>query len=467
MSRVRRSLRLRLAAGAAIAVMVALVIAGFGLTLLFERHAARRLAEDLDVHLRQLAGGLEVDAAGALTLSRPPADPRFADPLSGLYWQVTSPDGTLLRSRSLWDTVLRVPEDRLRPDGEVHRHVVTGPEKAALVAAERVVHLDRAPGDGRVRLVVAADLAGVKAARDAFGRDLVPALALLAAVLAIAGWVQIGLGLKPLGALGRGIAAIRSGAAQRLDPDVPSEVAPLVDELNALLAAQADEIARARARAADLAHGLKTPLAALAGDAERLAAKGETEIAADVAAVGDAMRRHVERELARSRLAAPARGVRTEVAPVVRRLIETLKRTPAGEGLTHSIDVPATATAAIDADDLVELLGNLLENAVRHARGRVVVTWREGAAAAAHARDLVDGEAPAALLTICDDGPGIPIAARARVLERGMRLDESSPGTGLGLAIAQDIATAYGHRLMLGEAAIGGLEVGIGFVGPA
>ena len=444
-----QSLRLRLAAGAAVAVALALIVAGIGLALLFERHTARRLAEDLDLHLRQLAGGLEVTPSGALALSRTPADPRFADPFSGLYWQVLDGDGRLLRSRSLWDASLELPVDRPR-DSEIHQHRIVGPRGAELIAAERIVRIIRAPGDGYVRLAAAADLAGVRAARDAFTLELIPGLGLIAVVLALAGWVQIGLGLRPLGTLGHSIAAVRNGTTRMLDPDVPTEVRPLVDELNALLDAQARDLERARHRAADLAHGLKTPLAALAGDAERLAARGEVEIATDITTVADTMRRHVDRELARIRVNAdPLHRARADVGAVAAALVETLRRTPKGEQLAFEVAVPPTVRAPIDADDLTELLGNLIDNAVRHARSRVRIVWAEVAAGAS--------------LTVADDGPGIAETDRASVLERGTRLDESTQGTGLGLAIAHDIVTAYGHTLRLERADIGGLAVVIGF----
>ncbi|MDR3376681.1 MAG: sensor histidine kinase [Ancalomicrobiaceae bacterium] len=444
-----RSLRLRLAAGAAGALVIALVVAGFGLALLFEHHTARRLAEDLDLDLRQLAGGLEVTPSGTLTLSRSPADPRFADPLSGLYWQVFGNDGTLLRSRSLWDTSLQLPTDRPR-DGEVHQHRIVGPNGTELIAAERIVQIAKAPGGGALRLVVAADMTGVRAARDAFSLELIPALGLVAVVLALAGWVQIGLGLRPLSALSRGVAAVRNGIAPKLDSNVPREVQPLVDELNALLDAQARDLERARRRAADLAHGLKTPLAALAGDVERLVSRGEAEIAADIAGIAVVMRRHVDRELARIRVNPdPLQRARADVAAVTRLLVETLRRTPKGEPLAFEIAVPPAARAPIDADDLTELLGNLIDNAVRHAHTRVRIVWAE-----------IEGGAS---LTVTDDGPGIAEADRLSVLKRGTRLDESTPGTGLGLAIAHDIVSAYGHTLDLDRADIGGLAVAIRF----
>ena len=206
------SLRLRLVAGGIVAILIALTIAGAGLILLFERHVARTIADDLDVHLKQLLAGIDVDPQGRLVVTRPPADPRFADPLSGLYWQVSDDRGQLLRSRSLWDTTMSLPVDEPAP-GEMHRHEVPGPGGARMLVAERAVSL--AVGDRRVpvRVAVAADLARVSAATAAFAKDLALALALLGLVLAVATSIQVGLGLRPLDALRRGVADIRAGAA--------------------------------------------------------------------------------------------------------------------------------------------------------------------------------------------------------------------------------------------------------------
>ncbi|MDI1345632.1 MAG: sensor histidine kinase, partial [Pseudolabrys sp.] len=146
------SLRLRLIAGGIVAILVALTIAGAGLTLLFERHITRTIADDLDIHLKQLLAGIDIDPQGNLFMSRPPADPRFDDPLSGLYWQVTDDRGQLLRSRSLWDTTLALPVDAL-PAGEKHHHNVLGPGNAQLLVAERGVLLTA--GDRRVPVRVA------------------------------------------------------------------------------------------------------------------------------------------------------------------------------------------------------------------------------------------------------------------------------------------------------------------------
>lgn len=440
-----RSLRLRLVAGGAAALAVALIAAAFGLALLFERHATRVISDELEVVLRQLAGAAEVGPDGRLLLTGQPADPRFAVPLSGLYWQVGDDRGDVQRSRSLWDTVLALPDDRPLPSA-VHHHEIGGPAGQQLLIAERMLRLPDGEQDRLVRLAVAADRVRIEGPRAAFVADLLPALALLGLLLAGAAWVQIGLGLAPLGAIRRGLAAVRAGASHRLATDLPVEVLPLVEEVNALLAAQEAAVERARGRAADLAHGLKTPLAALAADSRRLRDRGQADIAADLEQLGDAMRRHVERELVRARLQGEGRRAAgaTALAPVLSGVIATLGRTPAGARVRFDIAVSAHQTVPFERADLAEILGNLLDNAARHARGVV--------------RVQAQGGGPVTSLTIEDDGPGVPEAARDAVLRRGTRLDQT-PGSGLGLAIVQEVAEDYGWCLTLATSPLGGLAV--------
>ncbi|MEJ1158354.1 sensor histidine kinase [Prosthecomicrobium sp. N25] len=438
-----RSLRLRLAAGGTFAILVALAVAGLGMGLLFERHAARRLAEDLDVTLRQIAGGLVVAPDGTATLERPPADPRFGTPLSGLYWQIGTPAGELMRSRSLWDQQLDLPDDT-PAEGSVDHHEVSGPDGARLIVAERLLRLGP-EGRLRFRAAVAADKRTVQEDRDAFIADLVPGLGLLGLVLAAAGWAQIALGLKPLAWLRDAIARVRAGEARLVEGEVVEEVGPLVEELNGLIALRDREVEEAQRRAADLAHGLKTPLSALTGDAERLRGMGQTLIADQIEAVAVAMRRHVDRELARARPRPVRRGraAGTPVAATLAPLIDTLRRTPDGERVDFAVDIPADAVAPFERDDLIEMTGNLVENAARHAAGMVRIRYAPGPGGGA--------------LTVEDDGPGIAEADRAKALERGGRLDETGPGSGLGLAIVRDVAGLYGHRLVLARSELGGL----------
>jgi len=440
----RNSLRLRLIAGGAAAILIALSVAGVALTILFERHVTRTVVDDLEVHLKQLLGGIDIGADGRLVVARPPADPRFADPLSGLYWQVGDDRDQLLRSRSLWDTTLLAPVDRVAP-GEEHHHQVTGPAGARLMIAERQVTLAIGDRPVPIRVAVAVDLARVSAAGMAFAKDLMQALGVLGVVLALATSVQVILGLRPLDALRHGIADIRSGRNRRLPAAVPTEVLPLVEEVNALLEAQEREIERSRGRAADLAHGLKTPLAALAADAGRLRECGEIKLARDIEAVGDAMSRHVDRELARARLRGDARRGEpavVELAPLVRSLVTILSRTPAGRSIGFEISIADGVWLPFDRTDLAEVLGNLLDNATRHARSRVrIVAAGDGCSVAVE-----------------DDGEGIDAAARSMALARGIRLDQRGEGAGLGLSIVQDVLEAYGWTLSLDSSSLGGLR---------
>ena len=228
---------------------------------------------------------------------------------------------------------------------------------------------------------------------------------------------------------------------------MPDEVRPLVEGVNALLAARAEEIERSCHRAADLAHGLKTPLAALAADAGRLREAGQPAVADGIDEVIATMRRHVDRELARVRLRGSGRSqpdASTALASLVRSLVATLARTPDGVRIAYEIAVTDEVTAPFDRSDLAEALGNLLENATRHARGQIRL------AAAADGRRI----------SVEDDGAGIPEAARPMVLARGGRLDERG-GAGLGLAIVQDVVEAYGWILQLDGSELGGLRATI------
>jgi len=358
---------------------------------------------------------------------------------------VSADRGQVLRSRSLWDTALALPQDEPSP-GELHHHVIPGPAKARLLVSERRVLLTIGGRHAPVRVAVATDLARISAAVSSFARDLAMALGVLGLVLVIATSIQVALGLRPLDALRRGVAEIRSGKREHLPEEVPAEVKPLVEEVNGLIDAQEREIERSRSRAADLAHGLKTPLAALAADAARLRERGEADIAQQIDVVGEAMRRHVDRELALARLRGGARqraGQSTAPGPLIDSLIATLARTPDGHRVTFDTAVDDNMRVPLDRTDLAEVLGNLLENAARHAATRVRIGNEHTA------------------IVVEDDGEGIAPDRIAGVLERGGRLDERGGGAGLGLAIVQDVLGAYGWRLDIAASDLGGLKATI------
>ena len=321
-------------------------------------------------------------------------------------------------------------------DGAVHVHHLSGPGGQHVLVLERSATLSARLGGGAVRAAVAMDASELTAARRNFMTDLVPYLGLLALALITAGWAQVSVGLRPLRHLGARIAALRTGRAARMGEDWPVELRPVATEIDDLLAARDAETARARARAADLAHGLKTPLQALMGDAARLRDAGATRQAEGIEDTARAMRRTVDRELARARTAARAMDARADPAVVADRLIAVVKRTPDGANRAWVQKIPPGLSVALDDADLAEAMGALLENAARHARSRVALS--------------ASVEADRLLIFITDDGPGIPEARRAALLQRHARADET--GTGLGLAIASDIVQAAGGLLTLDNA---------------
>jgi len=445
----RTSLRLRLLLVGAVAVVAALAVGALGLAWLFERHVERRALADMAIHLDQVIAGLDRSDDGALVQGRPPTDPRFSRPLSGHYWQLET-DDVALRSRSLWDARLTLPDDTLpddtMPDGQIHDHRLVGPAGEALLVLERKVTLPARLGGARARVAVALDRAGIRASTASFVADIWPFLGVLAVVLIGAMAAQTVVGLRPLAMVRARLAAVRSGAASRLGTHMPDEVRPLAAEVDALLAAREADVARARARAGDLAHGLKTPLQVLAGDVERLRALGQSALADEVATVAATMQRHVDRELALARLAGVGKGgdARARVSLAARGVLAVIRRTPDGVRLTWEEDLPEDVVVRMHPDDLMEALGNLLENAARYAREVVTV------------RAVREGDW--AVVSVRDDGPGIPSDRLAEVSKRGLRLETSAAGWGLGLAIVRDIMEAWQGTLTLTNAAPG-LEV--------
>jgi signal transduction histidine kinase len=234
--------------------------------------------------------------------------------------------------------------------------------------------------------------------------------------------------------------------------EFPEEVRPLAQEIDALIDARDAELARAKTRAGDLAHGLRTPLQVLQSEIERLAKDGQTTVALNLSTVTRTMQRTVERELARVRLASSHRASEAKVASVIEQIVRVVQRTPEGERLDWIIDVPGDVVAPIDHDDLSEAMGNLIENAARHARHTVTV--------AGH------GDTKTVSLTVSDDGPGIPEDQLQEVLRRGGRLDERGSGAGLGLAIVNEIIESWAGTLSLANAKPG-LVVTLRFAAPS
>jgi signal transduction histidine kinase len=261
-----------------------------------------------------------------------------------------------------------------------------------------------------------------------------------------AGLWYVGRGFSALDHLRARLADVREGRASHVDGTHPREVEPLVSDLNALLDHRERAIRRAVAKAGDLAHGLKTPLAVLSHEADRASAAGQRELADAVGEQVQRMRRQVDYHLAQARAAAAGAtaGARCAVLDSIDGLVRTLLRLHDDRRLAIDVDVPPDHIVRVQREDLDEMLGNLLDNACKWARSRV------------RAASAIDGTG--IVITIDDDGAGLEASKREIVMRRGVRADEAAPGTGLGLAIVQDLAELYGGSISLDAPPSGGLR---------
>jgi signal transduction histidine kinase len=444
----RDSLRLRLIAMAVLWCAIALVAAWALLSALFADQVRRGFDDSLSAQLAGVIAASDWDDAGAASLRRPLPDPRFQQPLSGWYWQISDTGGPVLRSRSLWDGALPVADLDISGSGTFFLDIV-GPNGGRLRLAAR--RLTIADVEGTYLFQLAGD-------RSAGAADIARFEGLLAAALAILGLgligamvLQVHIGLRPLARIGRALGDIRAGRADRLAGAFPSEIQPLADEIDTLLGHQAAVISRARTHAGDLAHALKTPLAVLSNEA----ANDTGALADQVRHSVVEMQRQVDRHLSRARTAASAGvlGARCDVTPVLSDLARVLTRLNQDRGIVITIEDHPSMAFAGEQEDLQEMLGNLLENACQWAAGKVRISLAQ------QGRRIV--------IQIDDDGPGLPMEARDEVLARGARLDESKPGTGLGLAIVADMAGLYQGSLSLHDSDLGGLSARLTLPAPA
>ena len=444
----RGSLRLRLLLGTLAWILLTIGLAGWGLNTLFRDHVSRQFFAELRMHLNQLSASLSFDANGQPVLDTALSDPRLTRPYSGLYWQVdrlsdnsAASTQTRLRSRSLWDFVLTVPTDS-PADGEEHEHRLAGPDGKSLLMIERVLRSEELPGES-ARLIVAAneDLLAEPVAR--FTTPLLLALALLAGGLAIAAITQVVVGLRPLNRLRDELSGLREGRQTTLKGDFPSEVQPVVDELNDVLTRNLAFVERARSQAGNLAHAIKTPLTVMANAANAESGPLADTVITQIAAA----RQQVDYHLARARAAAAAQlpGQSCLLRPAIEGLLRVMNRLHVERGLV--IELHECSDQLVfqgEAQDAQEMLGNLLDNACKWAASRVQVS--------AISTDNT------LCIEIDDDGQGIAPDQEARLLQRGVRGDERVPGSGLGLAIVDDLAHLYGGHLDLLKSPLGGLR---------
>lgn len=267
-----------------------------------------------------------------------------------------------------------------------------------------------------------------------------------AAIFILAGFLQMRMGLSPLSRLRATLTDVRAGRKARLDGGYPSEIQALADDLNNLLNERDARVSRAQSQAGDLAHALKTPLAVLSSELDRISSGAHDEGVAAARQQIDRMQRQMDWHLARARAAAsgPSAGLRASVRDSADGVARTVRRLHADRKLSIEVDMPVDVLTRAERPDLDEMIGNLVDNACKYARTRVLIT-------ATSANGL-------AAIAIDDDGPGLDPAMRAAVLQRGVRADEAPGGSGFGLAIVRDLAELYGGGIVLESSPLGGLR---------
>ena len=451
------SLALRLFLWATGWTLVILVVTGVALSTLYRHAVERAFDRRLDVYLRTLVADVASPEEGGEKFPQSIGEPLFELPLSGWYWQVTRLDTKkpeVHSSRSLWDSVLPRLPTSASAGTDAREGYAQGPEDQNLRIVERNIDLG---DDGRFLIAVAGDASEIDDETRSFDRVIVITFAALTMALLLTTALQVRFGLAPLTRISQGIAAIRSGRAERLVGDFPVEIAPLARETNALLETNREIVERARTHVGNLAHALKTPLSVIVNEA---AARGNDPLAHKVLEQTDIMRDQVARQLERARLAArfTVVGTLVDVPPVVTALARTMEKLHRDRDIAIDVDVPPHAQFRGEQQDLEEMIGNLVDNACKWAHSRVAVEVAADAPAA-------DGDKPRVRIIVDDDGPGLSPAERERVATRGQRLDESKPGSGLGLSIVVELANLYGGVLTLGTAPIGGLRTELALPG--
>jgi signal transduction histidine kinase len=446
------SLAIRLFFSATTWTVLILVVTGIVLSSLYRSAVERAFDRRLDVYLRTLVADVATPQENADKFPQSLGEPLFELPLSGWYWQVTrldSPTPDVRSSRSLWDGRLpRLAEGAgsLAAGGTRHGYA-EGPEAQQLRMVERTIDLG---DEGRFLVAVGGASAEIDEETRSFDGTLLFTFGMLGVVLLLMITFQVRFGLAPLKRVSDGLAAIRSGTAERLEGAFPVEIAPLARETNALIDANREIVVRARTHVGNLAHALKTPISVMLNEAD---AHGGDPFAAKVREQTEIMRDQVTRQLERARLATRVAviGTVTDVRPVVAALARTMEKIHQRRSVAIDIDAHGEARFRGEQQDLEEMVGNLVDNACKWAQSRVAIeVFSE--------RPEPAGDRRTVRILVDDDGPGLSPQQREQVARRGRRLDETKPGSGLGLSIVVELARVYRGSLTLGTAPIGGLR---------
>lgn len=443
-----RSLAFRVIAFSTVWAILALIVISTVISTLYRQASERGFDSLLSAHLFNLIGSVGVSETGMLTGSPNLGDLRFSEPNSGWYYSVEPVSGDLtgqVRSVSMTSPIPPPPVSDVPFNPQFQRsYLIEGLAGEDLTVIESEFVLDSENRIARFRVM--GNRTELEDEISTFERRLFTYLSIFGLGMVAINALAILLGLRPLGRVREALAMVREGKAQRLDGQFPREIEPLASETNALIENNRRIVERSRTQVGNLAHSLKTPLAVLTNEGRSLGGPKGTLIAEQATA----MREQVDHYLKRARMAAQRDSVvyRTPVAPLLERLVRVIEKIGR---MKISLSLPAEEIVfAGEREDLEEIVGNLLENAMKWAKGRVRLTARElPATADAQMRFSI---------AIEDDGPGIPEEKAREAMQRGKRLDETKPGTGLGLSIVSELVNEYGGKLLLDKSELGGLR---------
>lgn len=445
-----RSLAVRVVTLSTVWVILALVVVATLIGSLYSDAARNNFERLLTAHLFSLVGAVSVSENGTLQGRPELGELRYSGPLSGWYWSVEPVSqnltGRLVSPSLAGRTVAEMPVSQVPYDPSFTRsYSVPGLNGEEVYVVETEVVLDN---DNRVaRFRVMGNLSEVRNEINEFRTQLATYLGIFGIGSILINAAVILFGLRPLDKVRRSLADIREGRSSRLDTALPMEIAPLAREMNALIDNNRRIIERSRTQVGNLAHSLKTPLSVLINET-RTMNDGHGRIVREQA---DAMQVQIQHYLQRARIAAQRGSVvfRTPVTPVLERMHRVAQKLSPGMKVEFRNGFP-TAVFAGEHEDLEEIVGNLLENAGKWGKSRIMMSLSVKYSTPKRFEILIE-----------DDGPGIAADKIEEALKRGSRMDETKPGTGLGLAIVQDTVREYGGELRLDRGSLGGLSISV------
>ncbi|MBN8532648.1 MAG: sensor histidine kinase [Rhizobiales bacterium] len=448
-----RSLAGRLFLSAIILSALVLISAGAILSTINRRAVEAGFDERLKLYLKVLVADVASLTDGNNVEPGNLGEPQFQIPLSGWYWQILRIDPesnftTILRtSPSLFSRRLPSLVEPGLPSarGDFRDGYREGPAGRRVRIVEQEIDLGE---QNRFVIAVAGNADEIVDQRRQFDLTLLTILSLLGLALGASAYIQVRYGLRPLRELSQSLSQVRNGERDHVEGEFPVEVAPLAGELNQLLDVNREIVSRARAQVGNLAHALKTPLSVLLNEASVEKSPLSDKIREQTAIMRDQVQYYLDRARAAARAATI--GNITEVEPVLAAFVRAFEKIYADKNLRFETVIDTNLRFRGEKQDLEELVGNLIDNAGKWATSAVRIELR----AAAHSETVP----PQIILTVDDDGPGLPEEKRLDAMKRGRRLDETKPGSGLGLSIVIDLAGLYGGGFVLEDSPLGGLR---------